>query len=204
MSYVLAPVSAILLVSAATVDADCYDKRAPGIDWSGCKKTNKMLDDSDFSDSNMVKTDMTRSSATASSFRNADLTKAVGYRANFDRVDLTNTILTKSEFSRASFKNAKIKNVDWSKAELGRIDFSGAKLDNVSFIYTNLSRAEFANAELSGVDFKGAYTYLTHFEGVDLRQVKNLSQMQLDLACGDSETRLLPTFWMPDSWPCSE
>lgn len=41
LSYVLAPVSAILLLSAATVHADCYDRRAPGIDWSGCKKNQQ-------------------------------------------------------------------------------------------------------------------------------------------------------------------
>ena len=204
LRYAVFPIFAGLLISAQVAHAGCYDKRGPGVDWSGCKKFNKMLDDNDFTGASMVKTDMSRSSATSSRFHDADLTKAVGYRANFDRASFSNTNLTKSEFSRASFKNAKIKNVDWSKAELGRADFSGAKLQNVSFSFTNLSRVNFANADLSGIDFEGAYTYLTHFESLDLRQVQHLSQIQIDLACGNLETRLPEGRWIPDTWPCIE
>ncbi len=62
----------------------------------------------------------------------------------------------------------------------------------------------FAGAKLDGVDFKGAYTYLTHFENVDLRGVKNLSQLQIDLSCGDMQTKLPQGRWIPDTWPCEE
>jgi len=201
LRYVIVLTCAVFLASAQVAHAGCYDKKAP-IDWSGCKKMNKMLDDIDFTGASLVKTNMTRSSATSSRFHNADMTKAVGYRAHFERVELTNTNLTKSEFSRAHFDNAKIKDVDWSKAELGRADFSDAWLENVSFSFTNLSRVNFKNATLSGIDFKGAYTYLTRFEGVDLRKAKNLGQIQIDLSCGDSDTQLPEGRWMPDTWPC--
>ncbi|MCP4390087.1 MAG: pentapeptide repeat-containing protein [Gammaproteobacteria bacterium] len=204
LRYAIVPACAVLLSASQIVEAGCYDKRSPGMDWNGCKKINKMLDEIDFTGASLVKTDLSRSSATASHFQNADLTKAVGYRAKFDRVKLLQSTLTKSEFSRASFKNAQIENVDWSKSELGRADFSGAQLKNVSFIFTNLSRVNFSNAELSEVDIKGAYTYLARFQGVDLRGVKNLSQIQLDLACGDADTRLPEGSWMPDTWPCPE
>lgn len=203
LRYVFALTCAVFLTAVQVAHAGCYDKSAP-VDWSGCKKTNKMLDDIDFTGASLIKADVTRSSLTSSRFHNADLTKAVGYRTNFDRVELTNTNMTKSEFSRASFKNTKIKGVDWSKAELGRADFSDAFMENVSFSFTNLSRANFKNATLSGVDFKGAYTYLTRFQGVDLRNAKNLGQIQIDLSCGDSDTRLPEGRWMPDTWPCIE
>ena len=87
-----------LLVSANQAYAKCNDKRAPGVDWSGCKKTNKMLDESDFTGSrfddanlalsnldesnfkgaSLVKADMTRATARHSRFEGADLTKSVG------------------------------------------------------------------------------------------------------------------------------
>jgi uncharacterized protein YjbI with pentapeptide repeats len=204
--------------------AGCFDKREPGMDWSGCKKTNKLLnesnftgsrfddanlalsnlDDSNFKGASLVKTDMTRASAKRGNFENADLTKSVGYRAEFDGSRLKNTNLTKSEFFRASFRQAEIIDSDWSKSELGRVDFTAARLQNVSFQYTNLSRVVFNKASLDNVDFKGAYTYLTHFENVDLRKVSNLSQIQLDLSCGDRNTGLPEGRWMPDTWPCEE
>ena len=220
LSVCLASFLAVLWTPA--VEAGCYDKRAPGMDWSGCKKTNKMLDDSDFTGSrfdnailtlssldeskfkgaSLVKADMTRATARDAYFEDADLTKSVGYRAVFDRATLKNSIMTKSEFFRASFRGADISDVDWSKSELGRVDFSAARLDNVSFHFTNLSRVVFADAQLEDVDFYGAYTYLTHFEGVDLSRVKKLSQLQINLSCGNLETRLPEGRWIPDTWPC--
>jgi len=62
----------------------------------------------------------------------------------------------------------------------------------------------FSDAELKNIDFRGAYTYLTHFENVDLRATKNLSQIQVDLSCGNLETRLPQGRWIPDTWPCEE
>jgi len=94
--------------------------------------------------------------------------------------------------------------VDWSKSELGRVDFSDARLKDVNFQFSNISRAIFSGASLSDVDFKGAYTYLTHFEGLDLRQVRNLTQIQIDMSCGNLETRLPEGRWIPDTWPCVE
>ena len=151
-----------------------------------------------------MKTDLTRASAKRSRFVDADLTKSVGYRAVFDEALLQNSNLTKSEFFRASFRNAKIVDSDWSKSELGRVDFSAARLENVNFGFSNISRVLFNGTILKNVDFKGAYTYLTHFENVDLREVKNLSQAQLELSCGDASTKLPEGLTVPDTWPCEE
>jgi uncharacterized protein YjbI with pentapeptide repeats len=215
-------VTVIAVMWMPSVEAGCFDRRQPGMDWSGCSKTNKMLDDSNFNGSrfddanlslssldnskfkgaSLVKTDMTRATARNTYFEDADLTKSVGYRAIFDRATLKNSTMIKSEYFRASFRAAHIEDVDWSKSELGRADFTAARLDKVSFKFSNLSRVLFADAQLVAVDFYGAYTYLTHFEGVDLRQVTNLSQLQIDLSCGNLETKLPEGRWVPDTWPC--
>jgi uncharacterized protein YjbI with pentapeptide repeats len=217
----------ILLSSSVftnTVNADCDDKRSPGMDWSGCKKMNKMLDNQNFSSSkfdntnlslsnldnsnftgaSLVKTDLTRASLNQSIFSHADLTKSVGYRASFNGAVFLKTSMTKSEFSRASFQGAKFTEVDWSRAELGRANFSNARLKDVNFEYSNLSRARFNEAILTNVNFSGAYTYLTHFENVDLSMTSKLSQAQLEKACGNDKTQLPQGLERPASWHCTE
>ena len=214
----------LALLPVQQLHADCDDKRNPGMDWTGCKKINKFmdgsnfvgsrfdranltlskLDDSDFTDASLVKTNMTRTSARNSRFVNADMNKAVGYRARFHSATVAKTNLSKSEFSRAEFNDAEISDTDWSKSELGRADFTGASLRNVEFDFTNLARALFADARLDNVNFDGAYTYLTRFEGVDLTRTQNLSQVQIDLSCGDQETRLPEGLTVPEHWPCEE
>ncbi len=217
--------AALLAIAASgPVQAACSDRRAPGMDWSGCKKISKMLgksdytgsrfdeavltlsqlDDSNFRNASLVKANLTRVNAKGSRFENTDLTKANGYRAIFDEVSLRQSNLSKSEFFRAFFRSAEIADVDWSKSELGRVDFEAAKLTNVDFSFTNLSRVDFGNAQLSRIDFEGAYTYLTRFEGVDLRDVQNLTQAQLDQSCGDAKTRLPAGLQPSPDWPCED
>ena len=214
----------LFLGSTQSAFAGCSDKRSPGMDWSGCKKTNKMLDDSNFAGSrfnnanlalsnldesnftgaSLIKVDMTRASAMHSQFEDADMTKAVGYRAHFDHSQFVKTRLDKSEFSRATFIKAVIKDVDWSRSELGRANFSNAQLDNVKFEFSNLSRVQFANSQLNNVDFSGSYTYRTHFEDADLSRVKGLTQVQLEISCGNDKTQLPGSLSKPENWPCSE
>ncbi len=214
---------ATLTVSSAS-QAGCYDKREPGMDWSGCKKTSKMLnrqnftesnfDDTNFSGSNlessnftnasMVKTEFTRASLDNANLTGADMSKSVGYRASFNNAIFSNTIMTKSEYFRASFQGAKFSHVDISRAEMGRVDFTDAELSNVSFEFTNLARAVFKGSKLVNVNFRGAYTFLTRFDDVDLREVAHISQLHLELACGNDGTQLPGELEMPDHWPCED
>ncbi len=72
------------------------------------------------------------------------------------------------------------------------------------FEFTNLARARFTGATLNNVNFTGAYTFQTHFESVDLRNTKGLSQRDLEIACGDDKTLLPKGLFRPESWPCKE
>jgi uncharacterized protein YjbI with pentapeptide repeats len=223
-AWPIALIFVVTLTVTSTVQADCYDKRKPGMDWSGCKKTNKMLnrqnftesdfDDTNFSKSNlersnftnasMVKTEFTRASLNHADFTGADMTKSAGYRASFDNAIFAKTIMTKSEYFRASFQGAKFSHTDMSRAEMGRADFTDAELSNVSFEFTNLARAIFKGSKLVNVNFRGAYTFLTRFEDVDLREVARISQLQLELACGNEGTQLPDGLEKPDRWPCED
>ena len=87
---------------------------------------------------------------------------------------------------------------------MGRADFTDAELSNVSFEFTNLARAVFKGSKLVNVNFRGAYTFLTRFEDVDLREVARISQLQLELACGNEGTQLPEGLEKPDRWPCED
>ncbi len=112
--------------------------------------------------------------------------------------------MTKSEFSRASFEGAEFSDINWSRSELGRANFRDAQLTEVSFEYSNISRAIFNDARLTGVTFSGAYTFLTRFEDVDLRMTSELSQAQIDIACGNEKTQLPQGLAKPANWLCLE
>ncbi len=77
-------------------------------------------------------------------------------------------------------------------------------MNNVFFVHSNLSRAVFAGADLSEVDFNGAYTYRTRFEDTDLTGAWHLTQAQIDLACGNRNTRLPEGLTASASWPCED
>jgi uncharacterized protein YjbI with pentapeptide repeats len=148
-SFGLVYVIAVTLMN--TVEAGCYDKKSPGMDWSGCKKTNKMLDDENFS---------------GSKFDNANLSSS-----NLDNSNFTDASLVKADLTRASFNQS---------------NFSGADLTKAVGYRTS------------------AYTYLTHFENVDLRVTSELTQAQLEIACGDEKTQLPQGLVKPADWLCLE
>jgi uncharacterized protein YjbI with pentapeptide repeats len=96
--------------------------------------------------------------------------------------DLSNTCVKEHDLHGANFDGANATLMCMSFA-----DFRGA-----SFRGTELSGANMAGAKMDGADLTGAITSITSFLGTDLRNVKGLTQKQLDLACSDGTTKLPP------------
>jgi uncharacterized protein YjbI with pentapeptide repeats len=65
------------------------------------------------------------------------------------------------------------------------INLLGANLNGALLSKTNLTGANLRDANLSGTYLIGAV-----LKGADLSGAKNLTQMQLDQACGDAHTKL--------------
>ena len=63
--------------------AGCSDYPAPGVNWSGCSKVNRMMAGYDFRGANLENADLSRSDLTGANFINANLRKA-----NFARTQL--------------------------------------------------------------------------------------------------------------------
>ncbi|MEZ5791826.1 MAG: pentapeptide repeat-containing protein [Nitratireductor sp.] len=207
------------------VAAECDSSPKAGIDWSGCRKRNLILEGSDLSGAKLGDADFTSTDLRNASFENTDFSKAtlvrsmldtshaaganfekaVGFRTSFAGTNLAGSNFVKSEMQRADFTGADLSNVDFQKSELGRADFTKANIEGTGFRYANLARADFREAVFqSSIDFTGAYLYRTRLESVDLSNAVGLNQWQLDMSCGNAETTLPEGLIPPESWPCDE
>ncbi len=212
-----------VLAAPSPALAGCRDAPGPDVDWSDCRKRSVVLSGNDMSranfssidligsdlrntmlkDVNLEKATLNRTDFSGSKMAGANLSKAEGGRARFKDTDLSGANLTKAELNRASFEAANLAESDLSKSELGRADFADANLTNSDISFANLARANFSGANLNGVKLKSSYLYLTRIEGSDLSTVSGLEQGQIDLACGDGNTKLPNGLQQPDNWPCN-
>jgi len=208
---------------SAPAYASCSDKPKPNVDWTKCTKMQLVLRNNDLSGAVLQRTNLSSTDLAGAKLQGAvlvetiidrarlaeadltgsDMTKAQGSRANFQKANLAGVTLAKSELLRADFSEANLENADLSKAELGRALFVEANLNGADFSYSNIARAKFSEAQIENVNLTRAYTYLTRIEGVDLSKTIGLTQEQLELACGDSETQLPDELERPTSWPCA-
>ncbi|MFZ1815374.1 MAG: pentapeptide repeat-containing protein [Rhizobiaceae bacterium] len=205
--------------------AQCDHGAEAGVDWSGCRKRNLLLDGSnlagaqlgeadftstDLRNSSVEKANLSKAALVRSMFDNsramgANFEKAVGFRTSFAGTDLSGATFIKSEMQRADFTKANLAGVDFKKSELGRAIFTGANIEGTSFSFANLARADLRGATFhSPIDFTGAYFYLTRIENVDLSEATGISQWQADMSCGDSNTKLPADITTPQTWPCQE
>ncbi len=205
--------------------AGCEDDPAPGVDWQECRKRNLIMSGSNFEGANFIKTDFTSSDLRDSNLTNANLRKsnllrayfagstadnanfqnALGFRTNFANASLTGANFVKSELHRSDFSGADLTNADLSKSELGRVMFSGGILTGASFEHANLARADLRNTIIEGpIPLTSAFLFQTRIEGLDLSKATGLAQWQVDMSCGDADTKIPDGLERPSSWPCPD
>jgi uncharacterized protein YjbI with pentapeptide repeats len=218
--------AAILLACWATVSpatAGCKDDAAPAVDWQGCNKQMLQLDHSDLAGANLEgaflsgsafheanltganfrRSELLRTSFIGANLSGADFEKALASRALFEQSNLKGARLVKAEFQRVSFDESDLTGADMEEGDFVRNSFRKSNLTGVNFTGALLPRAAFNEAILKGVNFTRAYLYWTRFEGADLSEVSGLTQMQLDMSCGDDKTKLPAGLTVPARWPCA-
>jgi uncharacterized protein YjbI with pentapeptide repeats len=214
-----------LMLHEHTQAADCRAMPLPGLDWSGCVKKNLMLTGSNFENANLVETDLSATDLRDSNFTGANLSKAKlsrawfggsraenanfekieGYRAGFQSMLAKGASFAGAELQRANFQGANLEGVTFQKAELSRVIFNEAVLTGTNFGSANLARADFTGAVFNGpLDFSNAFLSLTRIEGVDLSASIGIEQHQVDMACGDTQTKLPEGLTIPQTWPCPD
>jgi uncharacterized protein YjbI with pentapeptide repeats len=111
-------------------------------------------------------------------------------RIRADIVDCVGCKLMGADLSNACVKEHDLHGANFDGANATLMCMSFADFRGASFRGTELSGANLAGAKMDGADLTGAVTSITSFAGTDLRQVKGLTQKQLDIACSDRETKL--------------
>lgn len=215
----------MLLAAPALAEGDCDASPADGVNWSECRKRNLLLNGSELSGANLAGADFSSSDLRKSQLKSAvfekaalaramldgsnaagaNFEKALGYRTSFVEADLAGARFAKSEMQRADFKDAILTGADFEKSELGRVMFTGAEINGTKFSFSNLARADFRGAVFdTPIDFTSAYFYRTRLEGMDLSKATGIVQWQIDLACGDPQTKLPAGIVAPTTWPCAD
>lgn len=219
-----AATAAVLFGSGLAANAaDCRAEAEPQRDWNNCNRSNIMIPGANLEKADLRVTDFSLSDLSGAVVAGANLegaklgrtslagavadgavfTQIEGYRSNLSGISAKGADFRGAELQRSSFANAVLLGANFAKAELGRADFSGATLGDNGFAFANLARAAFKTAKIEGaMDFSGAYMFLTRIEGVDLTAAKGLTQPQIDLACGDTATKLPSGLNPPTTWPC--
>lgn len=212
----------LLLLGAGPAAAKCSDSPRPEVDWTMCDREKKRLRNMDLRGARFERTDLTFSDLSgsklagaillratlqgtrfaAADLNGADLTKVQADRADFEGATLVRAVLVKADMARANLSGADLTEADLSKAEFERAVFRNARLERAKLTFADLARADLTGARLAGADLAGAYTLLARIEGTDLSGVTGLSQEQLEIACGDAETRLPAGLTAPAAWPC--
>lgn len=203
--------------------ADCGAYAAAGVDWQECSKNNLMLGGSDFSGANLSGTNFSGTDLRDTNLEGANFEKAVLVRsslagakagkANFARIEAYRTSFAgiaaegasfaSAELQRADFSAAQLTGADFEKAELARANFGKAVITGSRFTLANLSRADFSATSFEGpIDFTDAFLFLTRIEGLDLSAATGLEQWQIELACGNDQTKLPAGLSVPATWPC--
>lgn len=216
--------TAMLLPVAASAAARCTASAGPGVDWTECDKKLIILSGSDFEGATLFGTDFTSTDLRDTNLAKANLekatlvraslagSKAVGarfdrieaYRTNFSGIDAQGATFTAAEMQRSNFTGAVLRGVDFTKAELGRADFADADITGTSFTLASLARADLSGAKFSGpIDLSGAFLFLTRIEGLDLSAATGMQQWQVDMACGDDNTKLPSGLTAGAGWPCA-
>jgi hypothetical protein len=116
--------------------------------------------------------------------RKANLTDANLHNANLFAADLSGALLNSANLSGAKL-NARL-----NGAKLTYADLSSADLRLADLSLANLSDAHLNSANLTGADLRGANLTGAELSGANLTGANNLTQGQLDKACGNANTKL--------------
>jgi hypothetical protein len=101
----------------------------------------------------------------------------------------------------ATLEGAHLEGANLAGAQLQGAWLKGARLQDADLRYARLVGAHLQGRDLRGADLKSANLSEAHLEGADLRGAQNLSQSQIDVARGDTCTRLPSGLVRPTHWP---
>lgn len=190
-------------------NANLQNASLAGADLRGANLSKSNLKDADLSAAELREADLSNAQLQESDLSHANLVGtnmagAILWRANLEEAVLIDAFLSNAKLENADLSNAELTGADLHGADLTEANFTESDLWNTQLVDANFTDANLSLAKLSGADFKGARLQNTDLSGAELVDegfqtgitpwpiVKaiNLSQVQLNEACGDKNTRL--------------
>jgi uncharacterized protein YjbI with pentapeptide repeats len=173
----------------------------------GAKLKDRNIEYADMYMAFLVKADFRNANLKKACLMHASLQKANFQNANLLEANLRGSKLTKSRLREANLNKANLKDADLQEADLLIADLQKANLDTANLKKAvlraaNLQEANLANADLQKADLwnaslRKANLWQTNLSEVDLSYADLtdcilLTQEQLEVACGDENTKLPP------------
>ncbi len=145
------------------------------------------LSEADLGEATLVGAALSGATLIGTDLSQADLDGAYLIGTDLRGADLGGVTLNGADLIGADLREANLLGADLVLADLGEVTLNGADLVLADLGGANLSGADLGEANLRSADLRGAY---------------DLTQVQLDSACGDEETKLPEGLPRPDHWPC--
>jgi uncharacterized protein YjbI with pentapeptide repeats len=167
-----------------------------GANLSGANLSGANLRDAGLSGANLSGANLSGdANLSGANLSEANLSEAKLNNANLSGADLTDATLSGAGLIAANLSGAGLIFANLSGANLGGADLSGAHLFRAYLFEAdlsgaNLSGANLQHANLTGADLSGANLSGANLRDADLSGATNLTQTQLDEACGNSATKL--------------
>ena len=195
----LLPVMIFALPASAQIRVDARIQMNSG-SCSGCDLSNKAmngvklrhanLSGSVFNNSNLSGGTLDGSNLSGAVFRGALMYRIKGDGVTMPRAVLEDATLTEARLSNSKLAEANLARANLSRAVFSDTDFKGARFDGADLTGASFQNGQFQNARFGSAILSEAKLENANFSGANLSGVQGLKQAQLDVACGDGNTRL--------------
>ncbi len=155
------------------------------------------LREADLGFANLQEADLERANLQETKLFDANLQEADLEGANLQEAYLSDANLQGADLFNANLQGADLGGANLQGAYLWHADLQGADLRVANLQGANLFGANLQEAKLGGANLQGANLWGANLQGADLRvadltNTTDLTQEQLDQACGNEETKLPP------------
>jgi uncharacterized protein YjbI with pentapeptide repeats len=154
-----------------------------------------ILTTANLSKANLSKANFSESDLKFVCFNEANLSESDLRAANLKAASLYQALLFKADIRKANLRTALLTQADFRKANLSEADLGEANLSEANLKEANCEGANFRAAHLREAELRGALLHNAVLEGT-----RSLTQEQIDLARGDSNTRLPQGLTRPQHW----
>ncbi len=190
------------LIDADLEGANLFQANLQGVHLGGANLFQANLEQADLTGADLEGANLFQANLQGVHLTGANLEEATLIGANLEEADLDGAnlegaVLDGAELQGAVLDGAKLEGADLTDANLQGTKLRFANLQGAKLRFANLQGAvlEGANLEetnLEGANLEGTVLDGAELQGADLSRAKELTQEQLNQACGDAETNLPP------------